>query len=812
MDRFSKRILDQLTLGGLSPRKMRDLATALQVPTEQHGQFEQSVRQLAERGQIMLSGQDTIAVPPPGPEMTGTFRLNPRKFGFLTPDTPTAHGDLFVPEGMTGGALTGDRVRAKVIHQPGRAAAARSPYIGQIIEILQRADRRYVGNLEQRKGQWVVMVDGKFFPDPVVIRDPHAKNAKAGDKVVVELIDYPEEDKLAEGVITEVLGVGGEPDVETAGVIRAYGLSEEFPAKVMQEAREASRLIDSHAAPSDRLDLTSTFILTIDPPDAKDFDDAISIRRLDENQRPMRGDDPEGQEIEGGGYELGVHIADVAHFVRPGSAMDKEAFTRGNSAYLPRKVIPMLPEVLSNGVCSLQEGVIRYCISCFIRYDDRGRVIARRFARTAIKSAKRLTYLEAQALIEGDIREATKHAKTEPRYPSPLIPALRMMDELARKIRQRRLEAGMIVLGLPEVELVFDESGRVIDAAPEDTSFTHTLIEMFMVEANEALAELFEGLDVPLVRRIHPDPPSDHMGELRQFARVAGFNIPLKPTRQELQHLLDAVRGKPSQQAVHLAVLQTLARAEYSPLLIGHFALASEHYAHFTSPIRRYPDLIAHRQVAAYCELFPEHRQKWLPGGEKTKQLARKLRDDPRCPELEVLVEAGRHCSATERNADAAEKDLRSYLVLELLLSHLGDDFDGTVTGVTGGGVFVQIDKYLVDGYIRLDDLARSYGGQRWALNRKTGALVATGSGKTISIGDRFVVRVARVLPQQRQLDLAIVQPISAHPGGSGAAGVAEKPKKAKPTKRRQPQGARTAHAKTAKIKQQKSGKKPRRR
>ena len=797
------------------PRQVRELAETLGIDQAELESFEQAVTKLIDEGQIVLGQADTVALPPPGREMVGTFRLNPRGFGFLVPDSPLEHGDLFVPQGFTSDAMTGDRVKAKVLQDRRRAGEGRSPYIGRILEVLVRADRHYVGNLQQQGGRWVVKCDGQALPDPVVIRDPHAKNAKAGDKVVIELTQYPDDDRMAEGVIIEVLGEGGQPDVETQATMRAYGIKEAFPPSVMDEARAAARGFDDQRVPPDRLDLTGEFILTIDPPDAKDYDDAISIHRI-ERAGPSPAPAHASSDHPDAVWELGVHIAHVAHFVKPRGALDQEASQRGNSTYLPRKVVPMLPEMLSNGVCSLQEGVNRFCLSAFMQYDAQGRVVGERFARTVIRSAKRLTYLEAQALIDGDLREAKKHAKTEPKYGGPLLDKLKMMDELARTIRQRRFADGMIVLALPEVELVYDDSGRVVDAQPEDDAFTHKLIEMFMVEANEAAARLFHRLDVPMIRRIHPDPDAHDVGALRNFARVAGFNIPMRPSRRELQQLLDGVRGKPAQRAVHFAVLRTLSKAEYSPLTIGHFALASEHYTHFTSPIRRYPDLIVHRGIDAYLDTAgrgsgvgvrvsgqdtpPPDRQR--SGSSDTRRptpdtlaaTRAAVIEDPRVPSEEGMTEIGRHCSATERNSEAAERDLRTYLVLELLAEHLGDDFAGTVTGVTGSGAFVQLDKYLVDGFVRVADLP--WRNERWRLNQQTGMLVAQGSGKTIAIGDTFTVRIAKVDPTSRRLELVVLPPAST--GG-------KKPRGAQPPSRKHPQppGARKSHQQSMRMKRQ---------
>jgi len=747
-ERYTQRILSHVTDRRYRPKHAAELAKDLGVPDDDREAFREALDQLLDDEQVILGDADAIALPPPGREMVGKFRLHERGFGFIIPESPTEHGDLFVPPEHTNSALTGDTVRAKVIHQKSRSGGDRSPYVGRIQEIIERGNNVYVGNLDKRGKLWVVEVDGKSMSTPIIVRDPGAKDATTGDKVVVEMTKFPDDGDWPEGVITEVLGEKGEPSVETQGVIKAFGLPEAFPDQVLEEARASAARFDEDDVPDDRDDLTDTLICTIDPPDARDFDDAISLRKIDGNEQGVP---------KNAAYELGVHIADVSFFVRPGTALDDEARARGNSTYLPRKVIPMLPELLSNGVCSLQEGVNRNAKSAFMYYDDGGNVVGQRFGASVIRSRKRMTYLEAQALIDGDLREARRHAKTEPHYPSEVIQLVKLMDELAKKIRQRRFKQGMIVLELPEVELIYDDTGRVVDAEPEDDAFTHKIIEMCMVEANEAVARLFDSMDVPMIRRIHPDPDALDFGDLRSFARVAGFNIPAHPGRGELQELLDNVRGKPAQRAVHLAVLKTLSKAEYSPMLVGHFALASEHYTHFTSPIRRYPDLVVHRALTAYLE---EQSKTAGSGGKRksaNKRLGKAVAEHPQVPGEQELVELGKLCSATERRSERAERDLTAFLVLQLMAEHMGDDFAGTVTGVTGGGIFIQLDHYLCEGFVKTNDLPGP-DSERWNLNRSTGQLVAQRSGRVIQIGDTFNVRVANVDPPRRRMDLTIIE------------------------------------------------------
>ena len=809
--RFSRRILNHMADTRYEPRTIQQLAHDLNIPDDEFDLFRQAAEQLLEAGDIIRGSENTISLPPPGKVMIGNFRRHERGFGFIVPDELTEHGDLFVPPHQTMEAMTGDRVKARVIHDPRRGGGAKSPYVGEIVEILERADRQYTGTLFKRGKSYFVEVDGRSWHEPVYIGDPHAKNAKEGDKVVIELASYPQGNEPAEGVITEVLGETGEPDVETQAIMRVYGLKEQFPENALNEARKAARAFDGNDIPETREDCTDLFTLTIDPPEARDFDDAVTLRKLETREK-------HGNKAV---YELGVHIADVSHFVAQNGELDAEALERGNSAYLPRRVIPMLPELLSNGVCSLQEGANRYAKSAFIQFDAHANVVSQRFANTVICSDKRLTYLEAQALIDNDLQEARKHAATEPQYSRKLSEHLQLTDELARLIRQRRRKQGMIALSLPEVELIFDDGGRVIDAQPEDDAFTHTIVEMFMVEANEAAARLFEAYRIPMLRRVHPDPDAHDLGDLQSFARVAGFNIPANPDRMQLQHLLESVRGKPAEHAVHLAVLKTLSKAEYAPLLIGHFALASEHYTHFTSPIRRYPDLVVHRGLDAMLEA---NNHKPLTAGlrfapkNETKRMHQQAEDDPRLPDEQRLQEIGTHCSSTERNAESAEKELRNYLLLEMLTEHLGEDYEGTATGVTGSGLFVELDRFLVDGFVPVAELPTAKG-DRWQLNPNTGALVAQRSGKTINIGDRFVVRVAQIDLARRRMELAVVEQIAAR-SHQGQAGLPErdapqkgkgKSKKAggkkaagkKTGRRKQAKGAAKAHSDTQKLKQQ---------
>lgn len=749
--RFKSRLLTHLKHESYIPARLGDVARDLNISSDDLPAFTEAISIFQEQGLLTVASNGQIALPSlasaPGGEIIGIFRKNPKGFGFLQPDVAYREGSVFIAPPDTGDALTGDRVRAKVARDRGGFS---DKFIGVILEVIERKKSSYSGTLTKRGQQWIVLPDGKQLTAPIVVRDAEAKNAREGDKVILELVVFPEGDMLGEGVIVRVLGDAGKPDVETQAVIATYDLPGEFPQACIDQAREAAARYDSEisefkekgaAALDNRFDYTNDYILTIDPPDAKDYDDAISIKRVED------------------GWELGVYIADVAHFIPPDSPLDIEAKDRSNSCYLPRLVIPMLPEVLSNGICSLQEGVPRYCKAAFIRYDSQGNVRGEGVGQVLINSKKRLTYLEAQALINGDLDEARRHAKTPPKYTDDLIDTLREMDKCAKAIQGRRNRQGMIVLELPECVLVYDDQGHVVDAQKEDDAFTHKLIEMFMVEANEVVARLAEKMQVPLLRRIHPEPIPGDVDEMRKVAMVAGFRIPKNPTREELQGLLNATRGKPTARSVHMAVLRTLSKAEYSPALVGHYALASQAYAHFTSPIRRYADLTVHRFIADYLARTENGANRPRTDADRL-QLGRDIMSLKKTPSEDDLVAVGKHATMREVNAEAAEKELKKFLILQLLEKHVGEAFSGVVTGISNRGIFVQIDKFLADGFIKSEDLpgdtTRGMGAPTWKIDQKSGALVDIRSGRSFNFGDLLTVKIGKVDLARRQLDLFV--------------------------------------------------------
>jgi ribonuclease R len=749
---IQERILNHLKSQAYQPTKPRRLAHELNLAGDEHyPTFREALLELRREGRVSLGAKGAVVLPSQrvgvGVDggILGTYRHNPRGFGFVVPSD--SHEDLYIPEGENAGAITGDLVRAKITSRGQRDG--RTIYTGRITDIVTRTHKRFAGTLQKQAGQWVVTPDGNTLTQPINTPDAGSRHIKPGTKVVVELTSYPTDtNPRAQGVITEILGKAGEKDVDLKSVIVQFNLPEDFPDEVKQQARDALDTFDPRTEQSRRLDLTDDIICTIDPDDAKDYDDAISLKRL-----------PDGD------WELGVHIADVSFFVKEDTPLDLEARERGNSTYFPGHVIPMLPEVLSNGVCSLQEAVPRLTKSAFITLDADGHPTGTRFANSIIKSRKRLRYTEAQDIIDGkaEIRHPDGNRKRTD-YERDIVDLLAQMDQLARVIQRRRRKAGQLVLDLPVIELVLDDEGKVVDAVPEDQSFTHTIIEMFMVEANEAVARLLDSLNVPFLRRIHPEPEVQDAQRLRHFSQVTGYQLPKDLDRHALQALLDKVKGKPEAFALNMAVLRSLTRAEYSPEVVGHFALASEHYTHFTSPIRRYADLTIHRLLDAYFEAtgatFSRGAQRRVKGGRKSKPVLENI------PSESDLVELGKHISFTERRSEEAERELRKVKILELLQHHVGDEYLGVVTGIAGFGLFVQLNEWLIDGMIRYEDLLDDW----WDVDERSGQVRGERTGQKIGIGDVVKVVIVKVDVPRRQLDLAITE-VRGRPGAPPAPG-----------------------------------------
>lgn len=641
---------------------------------------------------------------PHGKQVTGVFRRAQAGFGFVRPSgslpTHEREQDIFIPANRSGDAASGDVVLVRFRNKTG----TRPNPEGEIVEVLERETHQFVGTYFETAGAAFVQVDGSLFSQPISVGDPGAKNARPDDKVVFEMVRFPSHHHDGEGVITEVLGARGLPGVDTLSIIREFNFPEAFAEDALAAARAEADKFDE-TVPKDRDDLTRETIITIDPIDARDFDDAISL-----------------VQIENGHWRLGVHIADVSHFVQPGTPLDREAYKRATSVYLPDRVLPMLPEVISNALASLQPDRVRYTKSCTIEFTEDGAFVAADLSRAAIKSCRRFAYEEVDEFLADP--EAWREKLT------PAVHALlgRMRD-LSRILRARRRKRGALELSMPEVKVDLGKDGEVVGAHVVTNTESHQIIEEFMLSANEAVAEHLKANKLHFLRRAHMAPDPRKSKALSEFVKDLGLETDSLEDRFELQKLLERVRELPECRAVNYAVLRSLQRAVYSPEDEGHFALASECYCHFTSPIRRYPDLTIHRLVDALIQKEkPENR-------------------------FDELVVVGQHCSDRERRAEEAERELTKVKLLTYLSTRIGEEMEAVVTGVEEYGLFVQGIKLPAEGLLHVNSLSDDY----YQYDRRSHTLTGRRAGNTYRLGDVLEVAVARVDIERRSLDFRLM-------------------------------------------------------
>ncbi|MCI0361071.1 MAG: ribonuclease R [Planctomycetaceae bacterium] len=741
------------------PVKPRVMAKQLKLPGEQHKALKLAIRRLVKRGKLSY-GSGHLVRPPrsQGPGVRGQEpearrqETGSRSGGRPTPDsrfpTPSAHGknivsgtfrrtasgfgfvrpqgakrgdkttDVYIPARSTMDAADRDLVRVRLAKHHARGRKGELRQAGEIVEIVERDTHQFVGVYKERQGTSYVDVDGKVFAQPIPVGDPGAKGAAEGDKVVIEMVRFPTHTHPGDAVITEVLGAKGAPGVDTLSIIREFGLPEEFPEDVLDDAREQAEAFDESLGESSnrRLDLTGETIITIDPVDARDFDDAVSLMRT-----------------ENGHWKLGVHIADVAHFVRPRSPLDREARERGTSVYLPDRVIPMLPEVISNNLASLQPDKVRYTLSALMEFTADGAYVGCEVKRAAIKSCRRFTYEEVDDYL------ADAKAWREKLTPQ-VWSLLSRMHELAMIFRKRRLDGGSIELTLPEVKIDLDKRGEVVGAHLVTNTVSHQIIEEFMLAANEAVARMLGEAGLNFLRRIHEPPDPRKLHALTMFIRELGIECESLESRFETKRVIAQVAGQPEEHAVNYAILRSMQKAVYGPEQVGHYALNKEHYCHFTSPIRRYPDLTIHRMIETLA------RGKSARGGS----------DD-----FDRAVLLGEHCSEREQRAEQAERELVKVKLLMFLAKKIGSQMDAVITGVEDFGLFAQGVELPAEGLIHVDSLGDDF----YRYDRVTHSLAGHRRGNRFRLGDVIRVEVAHVDVDRRELDFRIVRKVG-HAGG----------------------------------------------
>jgi ribonuclease R len=706
MPSYEDQILAAVSRRGYQPLKPKALARKLGVPAPQYPAFREAVRELLRQGRLELGRNHAVRATPPHGTVTGTYRRTSTGLGFVRPHLIEGQSgtDVRIAEGDAGDAATGDTVLVKITHKPNRPDMNPA---GEVVRVLERATRTFVGTYFERDDMGLVRVDGTVFSHSIYVGDPGAKGVRPEDKVVFEMLRFPTPDDRGEGVITEVLGPRGQPGVDTLSVIRAFNLPDEFPEDARDEARAAAAAFREDDLEG-REDFTAGLVVTIDPADARDFDDAVSVSR-----------DPAS-----GHWQLAVHIADVGHFAPPGGPLDREARKRATSVYLPQRVLPMFPEIISNSLASLQQDRLRYVKSAIIDFTPEGQKTGVRFANGAVRVRRRFTYEQVLALLEAPSPPAP--AVCEPDVYAMLL----RMRELAMILRQRRVRRGALELTMPEVELEYDEQGRVTGGHFRSHDVSHQVIEEFMLAANEAVAEHLTGLRVAFLRRVHPDPDPKKLEAFAEFARSLGYRMRSHLDRFALQQVLERSADRPDVHAVHYALLRSLKQAVYSPEEEGHYALASTHYCHFTSPIRRYPDLTVHRLLG-----------QWLRTGSAGSD------------ETE-LIALGEHCSKMERRAEMAERELVKLKLLTFMEERLGMELEAIITGVADYGFFAQAQTLPVEGLVHVSTLTDDY----YYYEEATHSLTGRRSGRRYRLGDQVRVTVVRVDLQRRQLDFRVAR------------------------------------------------------
>ncbi|MFN9718425.1 MAG: ribonuclease R, partial [Planctomycetota bacterium] len=658
---MEQEILNAVNEIDYRPMAEHTLAKLLGVRKHQLPDFRHALVDLIEKGRLRLDKKGRIRPLGSAGIVAGIVRKISSGAAYVIPSDAVSgtsrEGDIFISARDLRDAQTGDDVLVRLSARR-RSGGQRT---GVIEKIVERATSVFVGSYLESGGQGFVQIDGTQFQQPIHVGDPGAKGAMPGDKVVIEMLRFPTASRHGEAVLTEVLGQRGDPGVDTRSVIFSLGLPTEFPPNVLEDARSQADAFHEDRL-NGRLDLTQELIVTIDPVDARDFDDAISLTKSDD-----------------GHWHLGVHIADVAHFVRQGSPLDEEARKRGTSVYLPRHVIPMLPEVISNGLASLQQGQLRYTKSVFIEFDESGSVVGSDVANTAINVARRFAYEEVMPIIQHPRKQFTD-------VTAPVRHLLERMYELAMLLRKRRFAGGALQMGIPEIEIDFDHDGGVTGAHVSHHDESHEIIEEFMLAANIAVAKLLESKGLSFLRRVHGVPDELKMQNFQQFCLGLGITLKKFQSRADLQKVIESVVGKPEERAVNFALLRSMKQAEYSPDAIGHYALAEEDYCHFTSPIRRYPDLTIHRLIG---------------------QIA--ARKQPTAPPIEELIALGKSCSLTERRAERAERELIRIKLLRYMSERIGEEMDAVITGVESFGMFCQGVNIPAEGMIHLSTLADDF-------------------------------------------------------------------------------------------------------
>ena len=684
------------------PMKIKELSIILDIPRDRRSELIEVLDALIAEGKVEITKRGKYQKATDH-FYTGVFSSHAKGFGFVTVEGIPE--DFYVPAIYTGGAFHGDLV--KVIGLPGSRGARKE---AKVVEILERGCHRIVGTYEKQKHFGFVISDNVKFTADIFIPEGKDKGAVTGHKVVCEITDYGDAHRNPEGVITEILGHENDPGVDIISIVKGFELPTEFPEKVLNQAQRVAKEV-SEADRAGRLDLRDVPMVTIDGEDAKDLDDAISIRR------------------EGSCYVLGVHIADVTNYVQEGSALDQEALKRGTSVYLVDRVIPMLPHTLSNGICSLNQGEDRLALSCIMTLDERGNVIDHTIAETEVRIDRRMSYTSVKKILED-------HDPAEMAEYQEFVPMFEMMRDLSGIIRKKRMDRGSIDFDFPETKIQLGAQGRPVDIKPYERNVATKMIEDFMLTANETVAEHFYWQESPFLYRTHGTPDGEKIRSLA--ALIANFGYTLKGNAdeihpKELQKLLGKIAGSDQEDFISRLVLRSMPRARYSVECSGHFGLAADYYCHFTSPIRRYPDLQIHR-------IIKEHlRGRW---GEQRQEHYENL-----------LPSVADSSSKLERRADEAEREVDKCKKVQYMAERIGQQYEGMISGVTGWGFYVELPN-TVEGLVHVTELKGDY----YHFSQETYELIGENSNRHFKLGQKVCVRVSGVDISARTIDFSLVE------------------------------------------------------
>lgn len=701
-DEKKRIMLDFINSDSYEPMKFKEISIFLQVPRNEKQDLRDILDALQAEGKIEQDTKGKYKMADANTKV-GVFSGTQRGFGFVIVEGEDE--DIFIPESATKGALHNDKVMVSVKRD--KTGKRRE---GEIVKVIERSTSTIVGTFEKSKNFGFVIADNQKFGKDIFIPKEHTKGAVTGHKVVVEIKDYGNNERNPEGRVVEILGHINDPGVDILSVIMAYNLPTEFPEEVMQQVEN----VPEEVAEEDKVgrkDIRNLQTVTIDGEDAKDLDDAITLSK------------------EGNIYRLGVHIADVTNYVTENSPLDKEAVKRGTSVYLVDRVIPMLPHKLSNGICSLNQGTDRLALSCFMDVDENGNVVGHEIAETLINVDRRMTYTSVKKIVED-------HNEEEMKEYEEFVPMFEMMLELADILREKRRKRGSIDFDFPESKIVLDKEGHPIEIKAYERNKATKIIEDFMLLANETVAEDFSWQEIPFVYRTHENPDAERIQQLGIFINNFGYSIKIGQDEihpKELQKLLKKIEGTPEEALISRLTLRSMKRAKYTTTGSEHFGLAAKYYCHFTSPIRRYPDLQIHRII-----------KENLRGKMSEKRLSHYH---------SILPDVAMQASITERRADDAERDVEKLKKVEYMSKFIGETFEGVISGITNWGMYVELPN-TVEGLIRVTELKDDY----YIYNEGNYTMMGEHTRKVFKLGEKVRVEVIATDKLQRTIDFAIAE------------------------------------------------------